>query len=468
MSDMGQLSPGTKVDRYEVVRLIGAGGMGEVYMALHEFTKKTVALKVLKITHAAKEHHVEKMRAEAMVLCRIRHNNLVEVYDAGIADVETNSGPHPLIWMAMELLEGESLRERLLREGALRPALALEWVAQCADGVQAAHDAGVIHRDLKPENIFITKKGDIRVLDFGTAKFEGFGHRKTTTNERVGTVPYMSPEHLGDEPLDGRTDVYALGLILYEMLAGRHPFSDERGAFPPMNALIGMQLGAEPESLAHHVGEQVWQLLIRAFAKERNQRFATMTELAQACRTAAAAYGESGALRLSGSNANLAVPVGVGTGPHPTLGSSQQTPAPLARSGEHAAPQGVTAGALAGMAAFAAVLGAALVFLLSGPSDAEAEASAADTGTPAATGASSAPAETTAAATSEPTASAGPSTEATSEPTSEPSVDATTQPTTTPTAPPPTTPRPTPRPRPAGAGKPPCNPDEPFPLVPCK
>ena len=306
MSDMGQLSPGTKVDRYEIVRLIGSGGMGEVYMALHEFTKKTVALKVLKITHAAKEHHVEKMRAEAMVLCRIRHQNLIEVYDAGIADVETNAGMHPLIWMAMELLEGESLRERLLREGAVRPALALEWTAQCSDGLQAAHDAGIIHRDLKPENIFITKRGDIRVLDFGTAKFEGFGHGQTKTNERVGTVPYMSPEHLGDEALDGRTDVYALGFILYEMLAGRHPFSDERGAFPPMSALIGMQLGGEPESIAHHVGAQTWSLLTCAFSKDRNQRYGTMTQLAAACREVAAAYGESGALRLSGSAANLA------------------------------------------------------------------------------------------------------------------------------------------------------------------
>ena len=458
MSDMGQLSPGTKVDRYEIVRLIGSGGMGEVYMALHEFTKKTVALKVLKITHAAKEHHVEKMRAEAMVLCRIRHQNLIEVYDAGIADVETNAGMHPLIWMAMELLEGESLRERLLREGAVRPALALEWTAQCADGLQAAHDAGIIHRDLKPENIFITKRGDIRVLDFGTAKFEGFGHGRTKTSERVGTVPYMSPEHLGDEALDGRTDVYALGFILYEMLAGRHPFSDERGAFPPMSALIGMQLGGEPESIAHHVGAQTWSLLTCAFAKDRNERYGTMTQLAGACREVAAAYGESGALRLSGSAANLSVPSAVQTGAQRALSASQQTPAPLTSSGMHERPQGVTGGALAGMAAVAAVLGAVLVFLLATPGTEQ------DETTP--SGASDVAASETA---EEPLPEETAEPEETADPVVEPTATASASAAPKPTAAPVAKPVPKPvAPKPVVPKPKPCNPDEPFPLVPCK
>ena len=125
-----QLGPGDKCDRYEIVRLIGVGGMGEVYEALHEFTKKPVALKVLKLGASAKPALIDKMRAEAMVMCRIKHDNLVEVYDAGILDSH-------LIWMAMELLSGESLRERLLR-GAVPVAQALDWAVQIADGVAAA------------------------------------------------------------------------------------------------------------------------------------------------------------------------------------------------------------------------------------------------------------------------------------------------------------------------------------------
>jgi eukaryotic-like serine/threonine-protein kinase len=356
MTQMGQLPSGSKCDRYEIVRLIGAGGMGEVYMALHEFTKKPVALKVLKVTHAAKEQHVEKMRAEAMLLCRIKHKNLVEVYDAGIADVTIEGSPVPLIWMAMELLEGESFRERLHREGAIRPGLALEWTAQVADGVHAAHMAGVVHRDLKPENIFMTKKGEVRVLDFGTAKFQGFGHKKTMNTDRVGTVPYMSPEHLAGDDLDGRSDIYALGLILYEMLAGRHPFSNEQGAFPPMDQLIGMQLGGDPDSLAPYVGDDVWRVVERAVHKEVAARYPSMEAMGQACRAAAAPFGErTGALRLSGTAHRLGMS---------GLGASGVTPAPLATStpGMPAPTTGVSGGALAVMALVAMGLGGAAVF----------------------------------------------------------------------------------------------------------
>ncbi|MCA9624184.1 MAG: serine/threonine protein kinase, partial [Myxococcales bacterium] len=379
-----------------------------------------------------------------------------------------------------ELLEGESLRERLMREGAVRPALALEWVAQCADGVQAAHDANVIHRDLKPENVFLTKKGDIRVLDFGTAKFEGFGHPATSTNDRVGTVPYMSPEHLGGEELDGRSDVYALGFILYEMLAGRHPFSDERGAFPPMDQLIGMVLGGEPDSLAHHVGEQVWQVVVRAIAKDKNHRFGSMAELAQACRSAAAAYGAqgTGALRLSGSSANMPVPAGASgsyaamsqSGLSPLgqsgMGQSGLTPSPLTSSGVRPPVTGVSGGTLAGLGALAVVLGAAIVFLAS-------------PGKPGDDGAQAAPAssdnETTLVAPpSEPTGEAKTEPSATTEAKAATSASATAA-SGTPTAsasvsakvvrPPPPPPPPTATPI---TKPPPCvrNPDEPFPL-PC-
>jgi serine/threonine protein kinase len=438
MAEMGQLAPGSKCDRYDIIRLIGAGGMGEVYQAMHEFTKKQVALKVLKITHAAKEHHVEKMRAEAMVLCQIKHPHLVEVYDAGFADVQTTrGGVQSLIWMAMELLEGESLRERLSREGAIRPALALEWAAQIADGIQAAHEASVIHRDLKPENIFITKKGDIRVLDFGTAKFDGFGHNPTRAADRVGTIPYMSPEHLNGEDLDGRSDIYALGFILYEMLAGRHPFSDENAGFPPLDRLLPMALAADPDSLAPHVGDAVWQLVERSVQKDRDARFGSMREAAAAYRQVAATYGTdtSGALRLSGSSANNPIPAAVAdtTGGHrqsaiPAGGSfANMTPPPLAAGvREEKDDRGFTGGAIVGMALAAAAMGALAVVLVTGTGgDADAKPASADETAQAET--DPAPSASESAPASEPTAEPAPSAEpsaAASAPSTEPSAAA--------------------------------------------
>jgi eukaryotic-like serine/threonine-protein kinase len=347
MSQLGQLAPGSRVGRYEVVRLIGAGGMGEVYQATHEFTKKSFALKVLKIAHADRETLVEKMRAEAMLLCRIRHEHLVEVHDAGLDDNR--------IWMAMELLDGESLRERLEREGATRPDLALEWGAQIADGLDVVHRAGVIHRDLKPENVFITRGGSLKVLDFGTAKFEGFGHSQTKASDRMGTLPYMSPEHLAGDPLDGRSDVFAVGIILYEILAGRHPFADPDGSLPPLQELIGMMLAGTPESLAPFLGDEVWAIVARCLGP-RGERFGTMGELSAAARQLRGKISgvTSGALRLGSSGQTQ---LGQSWG-------SELTPPPVG-----VAPRGVGGASLALMAALAATLGAAgVLFGLGEPS----------------------------------------------------------------------------------------------------
>ncbi len=349
---LGQLKPGSKCSHYEIVRLIGAGGMGEVYMALHEFTKKPVALKVLKVDRATNQYLIDKMRSEAMVLCRIRHRNLVEVFDAGINDGR-------MIWMAMELLDGESLRERMVREASVRPSLAFEWTAQAADGVQAAHDASVIHRDLKPENVFLTRAGSIHVLDFGTAKFGEFQGPNTATADRMGTVPYMSPEHLGGETLDGRSDVFALGMILYEMLAGRHPYAKPGGGFPPMDQMVAMMLAGEPASLARTIGERPWQVLSRALAQDRNQRHPSMSAFATALRDSAAHLPDratSGIQRIRGTSDLHLQPPQV----------AQHTPAPVVGP----APQtgGMPPATVLGLSLLAAGIGAAAVLLTAGGS----------------------------------------------------------------------------------------------------
>lgn len=346
----GQLDVGAAVDRYEIVRLIGSGAMGEVYLAVHGFTKKAVALKVLR---AGQAQGAEQMRTEAMALCRVHHDHLVEVYDAGLAEVAQPDGSRPsLIWMAMELLEGESLRERIHREGAVRPGLALSWAAAVAEGLEAAHAEGIVHRDLKPENVFLTKAGDVRVLDFGTVGMKG-----QVDAAAQGTVAYMAPEQLGREPVDARADVYALGILLYEMLAGRHPFSNPEGGLGTTEQLVAMQLTADPEPLEAFVGREVWSVVARAVDKVPDRRFGSMTEMGAALRGLARAYGgRAGALRLSGSGSELTPP------------PMMQTPAPMgATPVPPHVPAGVTGKALAGLALVATAVGALAVVALRPP-----------------------------------------------------------------------------------------------------
>ena len=351
-SSGGKLDVGAVVDRYEVVRLIGAGAMGEVYLAMHGFTKKAVALKVLR---AGGARGAEQMRNEAVALCRVRHDHLVEVYDAGVAGVAVAGESVPLIWMAMELLEGESLRERIHREGAVRPGLALSWAAAVAEGLEVAHRESIVHRDLKPENVFLTKAGEVRVLDFGTVGMKG-----QIDAAAQGTVAYMAPEQLERAPVDARADIYALGLLLYEMLAGRHAFSGPDGGLGTTEQLVAMQLAAAPEPLTSFVGEEVWAVVARAVDKDPAGRFGTIAEMAAALRSVAQRYGHSGALRLSGSI------TGSGFTPTPTT----RTPAPLEATPLPAASpptSGVTGGTLAGLALVATAVGALAVVALRGP-----------------------------------------------------------------------------------------------------
>lgn len=343
-------SPGSKCERYEIGRLIGVGGMGEVYEAIHEFTRKPVAIKVLKLEAQANPELVEKMRAEATVMCRIKHDSLVEVYDAGVTEGR-------LIWMALERLHGESLRDTLARGRSLGVPRALEWAAQIAEGVAAAHAFQVVHRDLKPENVFITSAGTVKVLDFGTAKFDdGFELSHTAKSDRMGTVPYMSPEHLGAEPVDLRTDIYALGIIVYEMLAGRHPFATETGAFPPLDTLIVMQLTREPEPLTNYVGAAVWRVVERALAKNRDQRYATMALFAEALRGVSMQFTGESPPAASTSAPALASAEAAGPGSR----DINVTPAPMS-GGQAPVRAGMGRGTLVVMALFASLLGAIIV-----------------------------------------------------------------------------------------------------------
>jgi serine/threonine-protein kinase len=216
------LAPGTVLGRYEIRRQLGRGGMGAVYEATHRDLKKRVAVKVLSRALASNEEARQRFLREGEAASRIQHPHVVDVTDVGI------DGARP--YLVMELLEGEDLASRLGRGGALAVREAVDILLPVCAGLSVAHEEGVIHRDLKPENIFLARRrqGGIepKVLDFGVSKVLGQEARALTgTSATFGTPYYMPPEQLrGARQADQRSDVYALGVILYECLCGRRPF----------------------------------------------------------------------------------------------------------------------------------------------------------------------------------------------------------------------------------------------------
>ncbi len=216
---------GTRLGPYEIVAPIGAGGMGEVYRAHDSRLGRDVAIKVLPSTLADDPEALARFEREARAVAAINHPNILALHDVG-----TQNG---IAHAVMELLEGETLRKRL-DSGSLPPRKALDWAVQLALGLAAAHDRGIVHRDLKPENVFLTHDGRVKILDFGVAR-----RREPATNvDRnlitatepgvfVGTPAYASPEQVLGEPATPRSDLFAFGVVLHEMLTGTHPFRRE-------------------------------------------------------------------------------------------------------------------------------------------------------------------------------------------------------------------------------------------------
>jgi serine/threonine-protein kinase len=279
----GFLQIGVLFQGYVPERLIGAGGFSEVYAVRHRFLGHVCAMKAIKL-----QTHSERVRslaqAEAIALSRLRHENLVQVFDAGISE-------GGILWMTMPLLEGMTLRELLHKTSRLPVVEALRIARDVSDGVQAAHEMGIVHRDLKPENVFVTARREVIVFDLGMAKFSGFGLESTGAGRRMGTLRYMSPEQLRGDRVDGRSDVYQIGCLLDEMLRGEHAFhwnvdrtealANEQVGFAHLNRTPVPIAALRPE-----VPAEVVAIVERAFAKDREARFQTVVELGQAIRGA--------------------------------------------------------------------------------------------------------------------------------------------------------------------------------------
>src|SRR5262245_18661866 len=227
------IAAGTRFGPYETVSHIGAGGMGEVYRARDERLKRDVAIKVLPESFSQDPDRLRRFENEAQAAGGLNHPGITAVYDIG-----THEGSP---YIVTELLEGETLRDRL-SSGAVPARKTLDYAAQMARGLAAAHEKGIVHRDLKPENVYLTRDGRIKILDFGLAKLKESdlpeGSRTHLPTETKGTEPgvvlgtmgYMSPEQVRGKPADRRSDIFSFGAILYEMLSGQRAFRGETAA----------------------------------------------------------------------------------------------------------------------------------------------------------------------------------------------------------------------------------------------
>jgi serine/threonine protein kinase len=269
------LQSGSRLGRYEVDGLIASGGMGDVYRARDIRLNRRVALKVLAANVVSDPERLTRFTQEARTTALINHPNIVAVYDVGSEE--------GLPFVVSELLRGETLRARL-KDGALPERMAVSHALDIAQGLIAAHHLGVVHRDLKPENIFVTDDGRLKILDFGLAKCrnETLGlpddsSKSTQPGTILGTVGYMSPEQVRGAVVDERADIFSLGVILYELVAGGAPFERET----PIETLYAI-LKEEPPALPPRdgVNEDLDHVIRHCLEKNPNERFQSARDLA--------------------------------------------------------------------------------------------------------------------------------------------------------------------------------------------
>src|SRR5215475_512141 len=273
---------GRSLGHYQTLSLIGAGGMGNVYLAEDTRLGRKVALKLLPAAFTKDKERVRRFKQEARAASGLNHPNILTIHEIGEAST-AEGGAH---YIVSEFVEGETLRA-MLRGGRLDIGKATAIAEQVASALSVAHEAGIVHRDIKPENVMVRPDGLVKVLDFGLAKLteaptrpadsEASTNLSTAPGILMGTVSYMSPEQARGQKVDLRADIFSLGIVIYEMLAGRRPFE---GA--TMSDVIAALLTAEPPSLGRHCAEataELERIVGKCLAKDRETRYQSAAEL---------------------------------------------------------------------------------------------------------------------------------------------------------------------------------------------
>lgn len=273
---VADVGPGTVLGgRYQLIQKIGAGGMGEVYEAEHAYVRRRVAVKILRHSIAADPDAVARLQREAHTTSTLGHPNIVDCFDFGYAD-------DGQVYLVMEWLAGENLEQRLLREPVDLES-ALEIISQTAAALAEAHAHGIVHRDLKPANLFLTvdRAGAllVKVVDFGIAKLVDTPANLSGANLLVGTPNYMAPEQALGETVDGRTDVYGLGVILYELVTGAAPFQAESPLIVIHHHTSTIAVPPSMRAPDRCIAPEIDALVMRCLAKRPADRFASMSEL---------------------------------------------------------------------------------------------------------------------------------------------------------------------------------------------
>jgi serine/threonine-protein kinase len=264
-------SPRILADRYELLGHIARGGMADVYEARDSLLGRRVAVKVLHSQFSSDEAFVKRFRREAQAAANLSHPNIVGIYDWG------QEGS--TYFIVMELVEGKSLRDVLRDEGPLLPRRAIEISAEVAAALSVAHRSGLVHRDVKPGNMLLTPDGTVKVTDFGIARAWDDSSELTKTGAVIGTATYFSPEQAQGSPADERSDIYALGVVMYEMLTGRPPFSGESPVAVAYQHVSSV--AAQPSLDNPDIPPDLDRIVMRALDKSPEMRYQTADELRQ-------------------------------------------------------------------------------------------------------------------------------------------------------------------------------------------
>src|ERR687884_1194116 len=253
--------------RYRIVRKLGAGGMADVYLAEDQELGRRVAIKILNDRHAADDSFIERFRREAKNAAGLSHPNIVSIYDRGEAE-----GTY---YIAMEYLDGRSLKELIVGRGPAPVSVAIDYARQILSALRFAHRNGIVHRDIKPHNVLVDAEGRVKVTDFGIAR--AGTSQMTEAGSIVGTAQYLSPEQARGTAVDQRSDIYSVGIVLYELLTGQVPFS---GDTPVEIAMKHLSMLPEPPSAKRpEIPRDLDLIVMRALAKDPDDRYQSAEEM---------------------------------------------------------------------------------------------------------------------------------------------------------------------------------------------